>query len=196
MDAAPGRGDWAGPAQEWRPCAGVVIIAAMSIPDELKQLWAPWRVEYFSIDRTHDFLAEAAQTSDDAAHLVVARRKNAFLIMNRYPYAVGHMMAVPYRKVADIGDLTEAERLELWELAALAEKLLRRTIKAQGFNIGLNIGECAGAGYADHLHLHIVPRWAGDNNFMAVLADTRVMPQALGDLYAKLVESLRREELG
>jgi ATP adenylyltransferase len=160
----------------------------MSYPDELKNLWAPWRAEYFSIDRSRDFLTEAAQASDDAAHLVVARRKNAFLIMNRYPYAVGHMMAVPYRKVADIGDLLEAERLELFELAALAEHLLRGTVKAQGFNIGLNIGACAGAGFADHLHLHIVPRWEADSNFMPVLADTRVMAEALPEMYAKLVK--------
>src|SRR5271168_3574601 len=131
----------------------------MSYPDDLKNLWAPWRVEYFSIDRSHDFLTEAAQASDDAAHLVVARRRNTFLIMNRFPYAVGHMMAVPYRKVADIADLTGQERLELWELAAHAQKLLRKVVSAHGFNIGLNLGKCAGAGYAGHLHLHIVPRW-------------------------------------
>jgi ATP adenylyltransferase len=162
----------------------------MSYPDDLKNLWAPWRVEYFSIDRSRDFLTEAAQTSDDAAHLVVARRKNTFLILNRFPYAVGHLMAVPYRKVADIGELTEPEREELWELAALGETLLRKTVHAQGFNIGLNIGACAGAGFADHLHLHIVPRWAGDNNFMAALADVRVMPEALAAIYGRLVQCL------
>ena len=165
----------------------------MSYPDDLKDLWAPWRVEYFSVDRSRDFLEEAAQASDDAAHLVVARRKNGFLIMNRYPYAVGHMMAVPYRKVADIGELTEAERLELWDLAALAEDLLRKTVKAQGFNIGLNIGGCAGAGFADHLHLHIVPRWPDDSNFMPVLSNTRVMTEALPEMYAKLVKCLKEE---
>jgi ATP adenylyltransferase len=168
----------------------VVILRAMSFPDDLKDLWAPWRVEYFSIDRSRDFLTDAAQTTDDAAHLVVARRKNAFLIMNRYPYAVGHMMAVPYRKVADIGELTEAERLELWDLAALAERLLRTAVKAQGFNIGLNIGACAGAGFADHLHLHVVPRWDGDSNFLPVLGGTRVMTEALPAMYAKLVAAL------
>jgi len=165
-----------------------------SYPACMKNLWAPWRVEYFSIDRSRDFLTEAAQASDDAAHLVVARRKSAFLIMNRFPYAVGHMMAVPYRKVADIGELTEGERMELWELAALAEALLRRTVKAQGFNVGLNIGACAGAGVADHLHLHIVPRWAGDNNFMPVLADARVMPEALASLYGRLAACMNKGE--
>jgi len=162
----------------------------MSYPEDLKNLWAPWRVEYFSIDRSRDFLTEAAHASDDAAHLVVARRKNTFLILNRFPYAVGHMMAAPYRKVADIGELTEAERLELREMAELAEGLLRRTVNAQGFNIGLNIGACAGAGFADHLHLHVVPRWAGDSNFMPVLADARVMTEALPEMYARLVKCM------
>jgi ATP adenylyltransferase len=163
----------------------------MSYPEDIKNLWAPWRVEYFSIDRTHDFLTEAAQTSDDPAHLVVARRKNAFLIMNRFPYAVGHLMAVPYRKVPDLADLTASEREDLWDLAALAESLLRKTVHAQGFNIGLNIGSCAGAGFADHLHLHIVPRWPGDGNFMTVLADTHVMAESLPAMYARMVESLQ-----
>jgi len=169
-------------------------VGAMSYPDDLKNLWAPWRVEYLSIDRSRDFLTEAAQALDDAAHLVVARRKNGFLIMNRFPYAVGHMMAVPYRKVADIAELTEPERLELWELAALAEGLLRRTVRAQGFNIGLNIGGCAGAGFADHLHLHIVPRWAGDSNFMPVLADARVMAEALPEMYGRLLKCMNEGE--
>lgn len=158
----------------------------MSLPDDVSALWAPWRVEYFSVEKGRDFLTEAARASDDAAHLVVARRRNTFLILNRYPYAVGHMMAVPYRKVADIAELTDAERLELWDLAAHAQTLLRKTAKAQGFNVGLNLGECAGAGVADHLHLHIVPRWQGDTNFMPVLADARVMPEALSAMWEKL----------
>ncbi|MEA3189200.1 MAG: adenylyltransferase [Chthoniobacter sp.] len=158
----------------------------MSFPEDAAALWAPWRVDYFSIDK-EDFLTAAAQTTNDLAHLVVARGKNAFLILNRYPYAVGHMMAVPYRKVAELAELTEQEQLELWDLAILAQRLLRKTSKAQGFNIGLNIGKCAGAGVADHLHLHIVPRWEGDNNFMPVLADTRVMPEALSALCEKLI---------
>ena len=156
-------------------------------PKAVESIWAPWRVEYYRAEKTPDFLVAAAQATDDAAHLVVARRKNTFLIMNRFPYAVGHMMAVPYRKVADIADLTEQERLELWDLAAHAQALLKKTVRAQGFNIGLNLGSCAGAGYADHLHLHIVPRWEGDNNFMPVLADTRVLPDALRGLYERLV---------
>ena len=155
--------------------------------NDFSALWAPWRVEYFRQTTRTDFFSEAAHTQDDEAHLVVSRRKSAFLMMNGYPYAVGHMMAVPYRKVADIAELTTEEKLELWELAEVAQRLLREAVKAQGFNVGLNLGKCAGAGIADHLHLHIVPRWEGDSNFMPVLADTRVLPEALTALYRRLV---------
>src|SRR5205807_10478367 len=106
---------------------------------ELETLWAPWRVEYFEKEpRDLNFLSEAAQANDDAAHLVITRRKNAFLMMNRYPYSVGHLMAVPYRKTADAASLGENEVLELWNLAGHGQVLLRETMKAQGFNIGMN----------------------------------------------------------
>ena len=159
---------------------------------ELSALWAPWRVEYYNAAATPDFLLEAAQATDDAAHLVVCRRKSAFLIMNKYPYAVGHMMAVPYRKVAELSALTDGEKLEILELAERGQMLLREVVKAQGFNLGLNLGKCAGAGFADHLHLHIVPRWEGDNNFMPVLSDTRILTEALDSLYLKLREAEAR----
>jgi ATP adenylyltransferase len=157
---------------------------------ELEILWAPWRVEYFEKEpRDLNFLSEAARTSDDAAHLVVTRRKNAFLIMNRYPYAIGHLMAVPYRKTPELSALGENEIVELWNLVVHAQALLRATTKAQGFNIGLNLGECAGAGVTDHLHIHIVPRWNGDTNFMPILAGTRVLGEGLRALYDKLMEA-------
>ena len=167
----------------------------MSFPKEVVEaLWAPWRVEYFGLEKGRDFLTEAAQASDDAAHLVVARRKSSFLIMNRFPYAVGHMMAVPYRKTGDMSELGDAEKIELWDLAVHAQALLRKVAGAQGFNVGMNMGSCAGAGVADHLHMHIVPRWEGDNNFMPVLADLRVMPEALGAMYEKLMKAQAMEQ--
>jgi len=157
---------------------------------ELETLWAPWRVEYFEKEpRNLNFLSEAAQASDDAAHLVIARRKNAFLMMNRYPYAVGHLMAVPYRKVAELSALGDNEVVELWNLVVHAQALLRAATKAQGFNIGLNLGECAGAGVPDHLHIHIVPRWSGDTNFMPIIAGTRTLSEGLRALYDKLVDA-------
>ena len=154
---------------------------------ELETLWAPWRVEYFSEKPNSDFLTAAAQASDDAAHFVVTRRKNSFLMMNRYPYAVGHLMAVPYRKTADLDSLGENEIVELWQLVVHAQTLLRLTTRAQGFNIGLNLGECAGAGVIDHLHIHIVPRWSGDTNFMPIIAGTRTISEGLRGLYDKLI---------
>src|SRR5436853_3689487 len=157
---------------------------------EIETLWAPWRVEYFKKDpRDLEFLTAAARASDDAAHLVVTRRKNAFLMMNRYPYAVGHLMAVPYRKTADLSSLGENEIVELWNLVTHAQALLRAAIKAQGFNVGLNLGECAGAGIVDHLHVHIVPRWSGDTNFMPVLSGTRTISDGLRSVYDKLIEA-------
>ena len=157
---------------------------------ELETLWAPWRVEYFEREKPNaDFLSEAARTSDDAAHLVITRRKDAFLMMNRYPYAVGHLMAVPYRKTADISALGENEIVELWNLVAHAQALLRATMKAQGFNVGLNLGECAGAGIVDYLHVHIVPRWSGDTNFMPILSGTRTLSEGLRALYDRLIDA-------
>src|SRR6202140_192893 len=162
---------------------------------EIETLWAPWRVEYFEKEKPNsDFLAEAARASDDAEYLVVTRRKTAFLMMNRYPYAVGHLMAVPYRKTAELSSLGDNEVIELWRLVAHAQALLRATMKAQGFNIGLNLGECAGAGVVDHLHVHIVPRWKGDTNFMPVLAGTKTISEGLNALYDKLIEAQTKME--
>jgi ATP adenylyltransferase len=155
---------------------------------EIETLWCPWRVEYFEKEpRNRNFLSEAAQASDDGAHWVIARRKTAFLMMNRYPYAVGHLMAVPYRKTGELSDLGENEIAELWQLVVYGQRLLRAATKAQGFNIGLNLGECAGAGVPDHLHVHIVPRWSGDTNFMPMIAGTRTLSDGLRALYDKLI---------
>ena len=160
---------------------------------EIEALWCPWRVEYFEQEKPNpDFLSEAARASDDAAHLVLTRRKTAFLMMNRYPYSVGHLMAVPYRKTADASSLGENEVIELWNLAVHGQQLLRETMKAQGFNIGLNLGLCAGAGVPDHLHLHIVQRWNGDTNFMPVLSGTRMLSEGLRSLYDKLMATQER----
>ena len=158
--------------------------------DHVESLWAPWRVEYFQAEhRTGgDFLTAAAESCDDATHLVVTRRKSAFLIMNKYPYSAGHLMAVPYRKTSRMEELAEEEILELWELVIHAQKLLAESVRAQGFNVGWNLGRVSGAGVDDHLHIHIVPRWAGDSNFMAVIGGTRIIPEGLRPLYDRLVK--------
>jgi len=164
---------------------------------EIETLWAPWRVEYFEKEpRDMEFLMAAGRASDDAVHLVITRRKTAFLMMNRYPYSVGHLMAVPYRKTAELSSLGENEIIELWNLVTHAQALLRAATRAQGFNVGLNLGECAGAGVTDHLHIHIVPRWKGDTNFMPVLAGTKTISEGLSALYDKLIaaqEKIQKE---
>jgi ATP adenylyltransferase len=162
---------------------------------QIETLWAPWRVEYFEKQpRDMEFLMAAARASDDAAHLVVTRRKTAFLMMNRYPYTVGHLMAVPYKKTAELSSLGENEIIDLWNLVSHAQTLLRAVAHAQGFNIGLNLGECAGAGVVDHLHIHIVPRWSGDTNFMPVIAGMKTISEGLGALYDKLIEAQAKIE--
>jgi ATP adenylyltransferase len=174
------------------------LLAPFSVndyKDRSESLWAPWRVEYF--ERRHltpDFLEAAARSSNDAEHFVVYRRKSGFLLMNLYPYSVGHLMAVPYRKVGDLEALTSAERCELLDLSIYAKRLLREVVKAEGFNIGFNLGTAAGAGVDSHVHLHIVPRWPGDHNFMPVLGGTRVISEGLHPLYDKLVAAAERIE--
>lgn len=167
----------------------------MSFPkDHLESLWSPWRVEYFQrpADAPRDFLLAAANATDDAEHHVVTRRRAAFLMLNRYPYTVGHMMAVPYRKVAGMDELTADESRDIWDLCLHAQRLLRAVVKAQGFNVGVNLGSAAGAGCAEHLHFHIVPRWEGDSNFMPVIGGARILPDALGRVYAALLEEQAR----
>jgi ATP adenylyltransferase len=163
--------------------------------EQMEKLWAPWRVEYFEKEpRDMDFLMAAARAGDDAAHLVITRWKTAFLIMNRYPYSVGHLMAVPYKKTGDLASLGENEIVELWHLVVHGQELLRRAARAQGFNVGLNLDECAGAGVADHLHIHIVPRWKGDTNFMPVIAGTKTISEGLRALYDKLIVAQEQME--
>jgi ATP adenylyltransferase len=166
----------------------------MSFPkQELEALWCPWRVEYYQAEHGSgkNFLLEAATAADDAEHLVICRRNTAFLMMNKYPYSCGHLMAVPNRVVEGMDELEDPEILDLWRLALHGQVLLRQVVRAQGFNVGLNLGKAGGAGYAGHLHLHIVPRWEGDSNFMPVISQTRILPQALEPLYKKLCEAHR-----
>jgi ATP adenylyltransferase len=170
-------------------------MESSSFPKEhIEGLWSPWRVEYFQRppDSPRDFLLAAANTPNDAEHFVVTRRKAAFLMLNRYPYTPGHMMAVPYRKVAGMDELTEDESRDIWELSIHAQRLLRAVVKAQGFNVGVNLGAAAGAGCAEHLHFHIVPRWEGDSNFMPVVGGVRILPDALERVYGALLEEQGR----
>jgi ATP adenylyltransferase len=147
-----------------------------------RPLWAPWRIEFIRSPKDKRcFLCGNEHDNPDSpeAPLIVKRGQTAFVILNRYPYNSGHLLIAPYRHQARLAGLTAAERGELMELAAEAEIILGKIMSPDAFNVGFNLGAAAGAGVADHLHMHIVPRWVGDTNFMPVLADTRCVPEAL-----------------
>jgi ATP adenylyltransferase len=146
----------------------------------MKQLWAPWRLEYIQGPQSDGCVfCLGEDRSNDAGRLVVARSECAFVMLNRYPYSNGHLLISPCRHLCDPDQLERDEVLEIHELMVRCQQVLREVCAAQGFNVGWNIGEVAGAGIASHIHMHVVPRWAGDANFMPVLADTRVIPQHL-----------------
>ncbi len=159
-----------------------------------EQLWAPWRLKYIeSADKTPgcifcDFPAQGE--AHDAENLILYRGPQAFLILNAFPYSNGHLMVVPYRHTATFEAFTDAEMLDVMHLTRLSIRLLQAVVRPDGFNLGVNMGRVAGAGIADHLHWHVVPRWNGDTNFMPVLADVRVIPESLQVMYARLHAAL------
>jgi len=159
----------------------------------LKQLWAPWRLEYVqSADQVEGCVFCRAAEGDDEEQLVVHRGERAFVLLNKFPYASGHLLVAPYRHGADFGELADAEALEVHRLAADGLEALRAAYGPEGFNLGWNMGRVAGAGIVDHGHLHVVPRWGGDTNFMPVLADVRVIPEHLVATRRKLVDAWPR----
>src|SRR5580704_15627647 len=151
----------------------------------METLHAPWRIEYIRSPRPElkeGVFARIAQSSDDVANYVLARDRTCFALLNRYPYVGGHLMVVPYKEVADLNGLTDEEVADLWKLVRRCLNALTAVMKPNGFNVGINLGKVAGAGILEHLHLHVVPRWTGDTNFMPVLALTGVIPQALTEI--------------
>jgi ATP adenylyltransferase len=152
-----------------------------------RPLWAPWRIEYVTSAKTGECIfCEGPARGDDAAALIVDRGVGCFTMLNAFPYANGHVMISPYRHVGELEALDDDELLELMPMARRAVAALRDVMAPDGFNIGVNVGTDAGAGFANHLHVHVVPRWRGDTNFMPVLAATHVVPQALGATRAAL----------
>jgi ATP adenylyltransferase len=154
-----------------------------------ERLWAPWRLEYIERADEQDGCVfckalEAGAESDDA--LVVHRGRLAFVLLNRFPYTSGHLMVAPVRHVGEYGELEDDEALEVHSLTRSAMGVLAQAYGPQGYNVGWNLGRVAGAGVLDHIHLHVVPRWAGDTNFMPVLADIRVIPEALVETRRRL----------
>lgn len=153
-------------------------------------LHAPWRIEYILAPKPPksdvSLFTQIAQANDDLKHHVIARERTCYALLNLYPYNGGHLMVVPYKQVAELGELTADELTDLMKLTQRCISALKATMRPDGFNVGLNLGQCAGAGILEHLHVHIVPRWNGDTNFMPVLASTRVLPQALAEVAARL----------
>ncbi|MCC7407558.1 MAG: HIT domain-containing protein [Phycisphaeraceae bacterium] len=171
-----------------------------------ENLWAPWRMEYVRQLGPHDdkqgggcFLCEAlaaveAKEGERAAamrgHLTLLADARGGIVLNKFPYTTGHLLIAPRQHVADLTDLDPRQRAELMELVVLAEQLVRTAYNPQGLNIGVNIGRCAGAGLPGHIHLHVVPRWSGDSNFMQTIGHVRVIPQALEQSYELLAGTL------
>jgi ATP adenylyltransferase len=157
----------------------------------MERLWAPWRLEYIqSVDEQPGcFLCAAAASADDESHLVVHRGERAFAVLNKFPYASGHLLVAPLEHGLGFENLDDSLALEIHRLGAAALRALADAYRPEGFNLGWNIGRIAGAGVPGHGHLHVVPRWAGDTNFMPVLGDVRVMPEHLAATRARLAQA-------
>ena len=156
----------------------------------MKQLWAPWRLQYIRGPKPAGCIfCEAAARRDDDRTLIVHRGRQTFVILNAYPYNPGHVMVVPYRHQRRLGDLIDAELLELMRNTELSTRAQEHAFHPEGFNVGMNLGRAAGAGIEDHLHIHVVPRWVGDTNYMPVLDDVKVISEHLASTYQRLAEA-------
>jgi ATP adenylyltransferase len=157
------------------------------------QLWAPWRLDYITAETPDGCIFCVRDCHrEDHSRQILARGDHAFVLLNKFPYTNGHLMVAPYRHTADHAELTPEEVLEMHRLLILSRDVLRELLDPQGFNLGMNLGHAAGAGVVDHLHLHLVPRWVGDTNFMPVLGDVRVIPQHLERTYELLAPAFAR----
>lgn len=154
----------------------------------MKHLWAPWRMAYIKTFKKNGcvFCQALNEPQDGEENLIVTRGKNAFVILNRYPYTSGHIMILPYKHAPRLDDLDAETRAEMMELVNRGTQVLGQIYNPQGFNIGINMGEAAGAGIEEHIHIHIVPRWSGDTNYMTAVGDTRVVPEPLEETYRQV----------
>ena len=155
----------------------------------MKQLWAPWRLEYIEAADEDDGCVFCRAAAGDEETLLVHRGEHAFVLLNKFPYASGHLMVAPNRHLGDFAELTDEEALEVHRLGERGMAALAETYAPQGYNLGWNLGRIAGAGIVDHVHLHVVPRWAGDTNFMPVLADVKVLPEHLLETRRRLADA-------
>ena len=165
---------------------------------EHKNLWAPWRIKYIqSLSESSDcFICHNTENpQDDDKNLVLWRSNHCIVILNRFPYNNGHLLIAPVRHIPDLEEATDEELLEMTKLVRESQKALSLAIKPHGFNVGMNFGRCAGAGLPEHLHIHLVPRWDGDTNFMNVCSDTDVISQSLTELLEKLKQISTKHNL-
>lgn len=160
----------------------------------IKQLWAPWRMDFISDTKRKEgcVFCDLLKEKEDRKNLIVHRASRVFVILNKYPYNNGHLMVVPYTHTAQLADLKKEELADLMEYGKISVEILKRSYKPEGFNLGMNLGISGGAGIRDHLHLHIVPRWNGDTNFMPVIADTKSMPQHLEASFDQLFSQFQK----
>ncbi len=155
-------------------------------------LWTPWRYKYIADDTKDDrcIFCDAIAANDDAKMLIAFRGTKNYIILNRYPYTTGHVMVVPYAHVADLAAADPEALSEMMRLAQRVKAALEKTYHPEGYNLGMNLGRAAGAGVTGHLHLHVLPRWSGDSNFLTVVGETRVEPEDLATTYEKLRSAL------
>lgn len=160
----------------------------------MDRLWTPWRFSYVTKQKPAGgcIFCEKAAASNDEEEFVIGRAEHNFILLNIYPYNNGHIMIAPYQHVATLAEASAEAAAEMMRLAQRAEKAIREVYRPQGVNLGMNIGECAGAGVAGHIHLHMLPRWLGDVSFMTSVGETRVIPEDLRSTRKKLAEALRR----
>jgi ATP adenylyltransferase len=157
----------------------------------MEHLWAPWRIQYIRMEKPSGcFFCQKAAEAADGDNLVLLRGDKNFALLNSFPYNPGHLMVAPFRHTGELAGLEDAELHEHFEMVRRLVAVMQKTLQAQGFNVGLNLGAVAGAGIVDHVHTHIVPRWLGDSNFMPVIGSTKVLPQALQDTYRMLKQGL------
>ncbi len=158
----------------------------------MERLWAPWRIEYILADKPEGCIFCVGDNPEiDRERLILHRGVASLVMLNRYPYTNGHLMVAPYRHTSDLDQLSDAEMLDLFKTVRLCRTILLQTATPQGFNIGINLGKAAGAGVDEHIHIHIVPRWNGDTNYLSVIADVRVMPENLLTTYDRLLPAFK-----
>lgn len=161
----------------------------------MKRIWAPWRSDYVMLPKpTGCVFCEKAALDDDKASRILFRGKKNFVIMNTFPYNPGHLMVVPFRHVGRVEELTEEESNESFRLVRKSVAIIEKAMHPHGFNVGMNLGKVAGAGIAEHLHVHIVPRWNGDTNFMPVIAETKVVSESLAAVCDRLKPHFEAQE--